>query len=77
MFLEEADTIICMHARDAAVECSKALMININDTDIIVMAISVLPQSQELKIETMWTVFSQGAAMKWIPIHEVLVLISI
>ena len=65
---EEADTQICAHARDAATEGSKALVINANDTDIAVIAVSVLPQLQE----TLWTAFGHGVGMKWIPIHELL-----
>ena len=41
---EEADTRICVHSRDAAIEGSKALVIKANDTDIVVIAVYVLPQ---------------------------------
>ena len=33
---------------------------------------SVLPQLQEIGVETMWTAFGHGVGMKWIPIHELL-----
>ena len=69
---EEADTRIFVHARDAAIEGSKALAIKANDTGIVVMAVSVLPQLQEIGIETLWTAFGHGLGMRWIPIHELL-----
>ena len=69
---EEADTQIFVHARDAAIEGSKSLVIKANDTDIVVIAVSVLPQLQEIGVETMWTAFGHGVGMKWIPIHELL-----
>ena len=61
-----------MHARNAAIEGSKALVIKANDTDIVVIAVSVLPQLQEIGVETLWTAFGHGVGMKWIPIHELL-----
>ena len=61
-----------MHARDAAIEGSKALVIKAKVTDIVVIAVSVLPQLQEIGVETLWTAFGHGVGMKWIPIHELL-----
>ena len=52
---EEPDTRIYGHARDAAIEGSKALVIKANDTDTVVIAVSVLPQLQEIDVETVWT----------------------
>ena len=71
---EEADIRIlnCVHARDAAMEGSKALVINANDTDIVVIKVSILLQLQELGVETLWTASGDGVSMKWIPIHELL-----
>ena len=39
---EEADTRIFVHARDAAIEGGKALVIKANNTDISVIAVYVL-----------------------------------
>ena len=71
---EEADIRILnyVHARDAAMEGNKALVINVNDTDIVVIEVSVLLQLQELGVETLWTASGNGVGMKWIPIHELL-----
>ena len=73
---EEAETRIYVHARDAAIEGSKALVIKANDTDIAVIAVSVLPQLQEIGVETLWTAFGHGFGIKWIPIHELLNVIG-
>ena len=50
---EEADTRIFVHARDAAIGGSKALVIKANDTDIVVIAVSVLPQLKDIGVETL------------------------
>uniref|UniRef100_H3B1L6 Uncharacterized protein n=1 Tax=Latimeria chalumnae TaxID=7897 RepID=H3B1L6_LATCH len=57
---EEADTHIFLHARHATMEGNKINMINANDTDVIVVAISVLSTLKELGLEKLW-----------IPIHEI------
>ena len=67
---EEADTRICVHTRDAAIEGCKALVVKSNDIDIVVIAVSVLPQVREIGVETLWTAFGHGVGMKWIPIHQ-------
>ena len=68
---EEADTRIFVHARDATTDGSKSIIIKANDTDVLVIAISVLPSLQELGLENMWIAFGQGAKARWIPVHEV------
>ena len=62
-----------VHASDVATEGGKALVIKANDTvDIVVIAVSVLPQLQEISVETLWTAFGHRVGVKWIPIHELL-----
>ncbi|XP_056134724.1 mucin-5AC [Lampris incognitus] len=68
---EEADTRIFVHGRDATADCIKSLIIKANDTDILIIAVSVLPSLQELGLENMWIAFGQGANVQWIPVHEV------
>ena len=50
---------------------SKALMIKANDTDVVVIAISVMKSLNELGLEKMWIAFGQGGNVRWIPVHEV------
>ena len=57
---EEADTRIFVHARDATADGSKSIIIKANDTDVLVIAISVLPSLQELGLENRWIAFGQG-----------------
>ena len=70
------DIILCVHARDAAIEGSKALVIKANDTDFVVIAVSLLPQLQEIGVENLWSALVHGVGMKGIPIHELLNIIG-
>ncbi|KAK6167168.1 hypothetical protein SNE40_021263 [Patella caerulea] len=54
---EEADSRIFVHARDATTDGSKSIIIKANDTDVLVIAISVLPALQELGLQEMWIAF--------------------
>ncbi len=67
---EEADTRIFVHARQATADGIKVLMINANDTDVIVIAISALPFLKDLGLQQLWIVFGQGKFRRWIPIHD-------
>ena len=50
---EEADTRIFVHAMDATIDGRKSIIIKANDTDVLVIAISVLPSLQEIGLEKM------------------------
>lgn len=50
---EEADARIFVHARDATLDGSKSLIVKANDTDVVIIAISVLPSLQQLGLESM------------------------
>ena len=67
---EEADMRIFVHARHAAIEGYKSLMIAANDTDIVVIAISLMPSLAATGLEKMWVAFGKGEHRRWIPIHE-------
>ena len=43
-----------------------------NDTDIVVIAVSVLPHMQDNGVDALWTAFGHGVGIKWIPTHELL-----
>jgi len=66
-----------MHAKHAAAEGNKILMIKASDTDVLVIAVSVLPVLQDLGLEKLWFAFGQGQNLKWIPIHDVNLSIGI
>ena len=53
-----------MHARDAAIEGSKALVIKAKVTDIVVIAVSVQPQMREICVEILCTAFGHGVGME-------------
>lgn len=68
---EEADTRMFVHARDAVEKGNKSLVLKANDTDVVVIAVSVFSLLQELGLESMWVAFGQAANARWIPIHEI------
>ena len=57
---EEADTRIFVHARNATEEGSKVLMIKANDTDVLVIAISVLSALSAAAMGGLWTGIASG-----------------
>ena len=66
----EADTRIFVHARHAAQEGSKSLLVKASDTDILVIAISAMPTLQAICLQQLWIAFVQGRNIRWIPAHE-------
>lgn len=66
------DTKIFMHAKHAVAEGNKALMIKANDTDVLVIAVSVLPALKEFGLEKLWLAFGQGRNLRWITIHNLI-----
>ena len=68
---EEADTRIFLHAQHAVKQGHKSLMIDANDTDILIIATSVVPSLMQLGLEKMWVTSGKGEKTRWIPIHEV------
>ena len=67
---EEADTRIFVHARHATEKGSKVLMVKASDTDVLVIAVSVLPALQEIGLQQLWIAFGQGQHLRWIPVHD-------
>ena len=73
---EEADTRIFVHTRHAAIEGYKSLMIEADDTYIVVIAISLIPSLAATGLEKMWVAFGKGEHRRWIPIHELVCAIK-
>ena len=67
---EEADTWTCVHARHAAQEGSKSMLVKASDTDILVITISVMPTFRAIGLQQLWIAFGQGRNMRWIPAQE-------
>ena len=68
---EETDTGIFVHARHAAMEGNKALVIKANDTDVLVTSIATLSSLQELGLQKMWIMFGQGSSLRYIAVHDI------
>ena len=49
----------------------KQVIIKANDTDVLVIAVSIFSMLCELGIEKLWLSFGQGGYHRWIPVHDV------
>ena len=67
---EEADSRLFLHAYHAATEGYKSVLVEANDTDVVVIAISLLPSLRVIGLERMWVAFGKGEHTRWIPIHD-------
>ena len=45
-------------------------MIKANDSDILVIALSIFPSLQELGLQQLWVTFGHGVSLRWIGVHE-------
>ncbi len=70
-FHEEADTRLSLNAWHAAREGYKSILVDANDTDIVVLAISLMPSLIAMGLEEMWVRFGKGEHTRWIPIHDI------
>lgn len=67
---EEADTRVFVHARHAIEAGRKVIMVKASDTDVVVIAVSVLQALQELDLQQLWVAFGQGQNLRWVPVHD-------
>ena len=67
---DEADSRIFVHANFATEHGSKAIIITANDTDVVVIALSVFLTLQRLGLEQLWVTFGQGYSLRWISVHD-------
>ena len=67
---EEADTRIFVYARQATAEGRRALLMKANDTDVLIIAVIILPELQELVLVKLWVAFGQEQRLKWILVHD-------
>ena len=73
---EEADTRIFLHAKDAVESGFKTIMINANDTDVLVLAVALFSSLKEVGLQELWLAFGQGRFLKWIPVHQLATSLS-
>ena len=59
-FHKEADSQIFVHARHATEEDSKAIMIKANDTDVLVITLSIFPSLQDLSLQQLCVAFGHS-----------------
>ena len=72
---EKADTRIFLHFRNAVTAVAtgghKQVIIKANDTDVLVIAVSMFPMLCELGMEKLWVSFGQEGYHRWTPVHHV------
>ena len=67
---EEAGTRMFVHARHAVSHGHRMVMLKANDTDVLVIAITVFPVLKDQGLEKMWLAFGQGNDTRFIPVHD-------
>ena len=65
---EEFDTRVLLHARNAAKNGHRKILIRANDTDVIVLAISFFVY---IRADMMWVTFGVGKTFRYIAIHDI------
>ena len=65
---EEADGRIFLHVADAISNGFRKVLIRTTDTDVVVLAISVV---QQVDVEELWIWFGVGKHQRFIPAHEI------
>ena len=69
---EEVDTRMFVHARHAVSHGHKMVMLKANDTDVLVIAITVFPVLKDQVFEKMWLAFGHGNDTRFISVHDVI-----
>ena len=67
---EEANTRLFVHARSVTLEGAKSVIVKANDTDVVVIAVSVMPSLRDLGLNFLWVTFGKGLKLRWIPVHQ-------
>ena len=67
---EEADTRIFVHARYAIIAGAKRITMKVNDTDILVITISLFSFLQQDGLQELWLNFGKSSSRKLIPVHS-------
>ncbi len=66
---EEADTRIMVHIADCVKQGSEKIAIRTTDTDVVVLAVSVLCQ---IELDELWLSFGTGKSFRYIAAHTIL-----
>ncbi len=65
---EEYDTRVMLHAANAVTQGYKRILIIANDTDVVVLGISLFT---EIGAEKLWVSFGMGKKLRYISIHDI------
>ena len=64
---EEADTRIFLHVADAVNHGYSKVIIQIVDSDVLVLAIAAV---QQLAMDELWVAFASGKSFRYLPAHD-------
>ena len=48
----------------------KSIIVKANDTDVLVIGLSMFPTMQSMGLQQLWLIFGQGQSLRWIVIHN-------
>ena len=65
---EEADSRVMIHAFDASLQGHRRIKIRSNDTDVVVLAVSIAPV---LPLEELWISFGSSKQLRNLPAHAI------
>lgn len=65
---EEADSRMALHVQDATSRGLKKIMIRTNDTDVVVLAVSLF---HAISIDELWVAFGAGKSFRYLPVHNI------
>ncbi len=65
---EEADTRIFVHMADALDESLRTILIRTVDTDVVVLAVAAVVQTE---VTELWIAFGTGSNFRYIPVHSI------
>ena len=54
----------------------KSVMIDANDTDIVIIAISLMSSLKAQGLEKLWVKFGKGDHTRWLPMHDIVDIIG-
>lgn len=65
---------VCMPG--SKVKVIKVIKVKANDTDAVVIAISLLQALQQLGVQQLWVAFGQRQNLEWVPVHDLCCILA-
>ena len=68
---EEADTRVFVHVADMLHRGHTSIMVRTTDSDVVIIAVSVVQHLRSLGLQELWVAYGTGASFRYIPAHNV------